>query len=79
MSQRITTHLADLTFGDRILRIGSISHERKPLTVESPLGPIESGSPVKGVRCGVLSGGTEMVLYPSQCDGQQIVFDRAGF
>lgn len=76
MEQHTTTRLADLTFGDRILCIGTISHERKPLTVEAPLAPIESGSPVTGVRCGVLSGGTEMVLYPSQCDGQQIVFER---
>lgn len=76
MSQHNTTRLADLTFGDRILRIGTISHERRPLTVEGPLAPIEPGSPVMGVRCGVLAGGTEMVLYPSQCDGQKIVFER---
>ena len=76
MNQRTTTRLEDLTFGDRILRIGSTSHERKPLTVEEPLTFITPGSPVKGVRCGTLPGGVEMVLYPSQCDGQQSVFER---
>lgn len=72
-----TQTLADLKAGDRILKIGSISHERKPLEVESALAPIEVGNPVIGVRCGVLAGGTEMVLYPSQCDGQVIVFERS--
>lgn len=76
MIRLTTTRLADLTFGDRILRIGSITHERKPLTVEEPLASIAPGSPVEGVRCGALPGGVEMVLYPSQCDGQQIVFER---
>lgn len=79
MTRKTTTTLSDLTFGDRVLRIGTISHERKPLPVEAPLGSITPGSPVSGVRCGTLPGGVEMVLYPSQCDGQTIIFERDEF
>lgn len=71
-----TRTLSDLRAGDRILSIGSINHTRQPLVADSPLGPIEPGSPVNGVRCGTLAGGVEMVLYPSQCDGQLITYER---
>lgn len=74
MSTITVTDLADLRRGDRVLAIGSISHRNKPLEVESSLGPI--AGPVQGVRCGTLAGGVEMVLYPSQCNGQQIVVER---
>lgn len=70
------THLTDLRRGDRITAVGAIDHSRKPLMVSDPLGPIDPGSPVVGVRCGTLAGGVEMVLYPSQCDGQRIAVER---
>lgn len=77
MTRMTTKTLSDLNVGDRITNLGTISHERKPLIVSAPLTFITPGSPVRGVRCGILAGGTEMVLYPSQCDGLEIVFERA--
>lgn len=70
------TRLKDLRYGDRILSIGSISHRSKPLTVQSTLGPVNGSPAVQGVYVGRLSGGVEFYLYPSQCDGQDIVVER---
>ncbi|MDQ4504414.1 hypothetical protein [Sinomonas sp. ASV322] len=72
--QTITVHrLADLRRGDRI--IGYDGHVYVgPRTVASPLGPIEPGSPVHGVRLEAPGGQgvIERVLYPSQMDGRPI-------
>lgn len=76
MSRITITRLAKIEPNDRIISIGSIDHSHKPLVAQDYLAPITPGSPVQGVRCGTLAGGVEMVLYPSQCDGQQIVVDR---
>ncbi|MDN5771195.1 MAG: hypothetical protein L0H24_09910 [Microlunatus sp.] len=73
----IVRRLADLRAEDRIV---SRSGQRygKPLRVLEPLGPIEPGSPVQGVR--VVNSNpdslTEWVLYPSQMDGQEMEVDR---
>lgn len=77
MTRMTTKTLSDLNVGDRITNLGTISHERKPLVVSAPLTFLNPGSPLQGVRCGTLAGGVEMVLYPSQCDGLEIVFERA--
>ena len=71
-----TTRLADLRTGDRITRLGDITYRNGGRTVTAPLAPIESGSPVIGVRCGTLAGGVEFVLYPSQVNGLDITFER---
>ena len=49
MSKIIVTRLADLRIGDRILSHGGRIY-RTPLRVTDELGPIEFGSPVRGVR-----------------------------
>ncbi|MGP4968310.1 MULTISPECIES: hypothetical protein [Micrococcaceae] len=76
--QSITIHrLADLRVGDRILSHGGRAY-RTPLRVTSPLGPIEFGSPVRGVRVENPnpSSGVEWVLYPSQMDGRPMEIER---
>lgn len=68
--------LKDLRQGDHILSIGSIDHTRKPLEVKQALGPVTGSPAVSGVYVGRLAGGVEFYLYPSQCDGQEIVVRR---
>lgn len=69
------TRLADLRVGDRLVSIGDITYRTRP-AVTAELGPIEPGSPVRGVRLGTVAGGIENVRYPSQCDGQTIRVER---
>lgn len=73
----IVRRLADLRAEDRIVARSGRRYGR-PLRVLEPLGPIEPGSPVEGVR--VVNpnsdSGAEWVLYPSQMDGQQLEVDR---
>ena len=79
MSQRVTiTRAADLRAGDRIVSVAPTITYRPPRTVAAPLGPIEPGSPVHGVRL-VNPDPTstlELVLYPSQVDGLALVIER---
>lgn len=69
------TRLSDLLPGDRITRLGSIDHTRKPLRVMRRLEPVP-GTTVEGVYVGRLAGGVEFYLYPSQCDGQEMEVQR---
>lgn len=76
--QTITVHrLAELRVGDRITSHGGRAY-RTPLRVTDPLGPIEAGSPVQGVRVESPnpSSGIEWVLYPSQMDGRPMEVER---
>lgn len=73
----IVRRLADLRAEDRIVARSGQRYGR-PLRVLAPLGPIESGSPVEGVRVVNPNADSvaEWVLYPSQMDGQQLEVDR---
>jgi hypothetical protein len=76
--QTITVHrLIELRAGDRIKSHGGRPY-RKPLRVIDPLGLIEPGSPVEGVRVESPnpSSGIEWVLYPSQMDGRVMEVER---
>ncbi|WP_295124980.1 hypothetical protein [uncultured Leifsonia sp.] len=77
MSKIIVTRLADLRIGDRILSHGGRVY-RTPLRVTDELGPIEWGSPVRGVRVENPNpaSGIEWVLYPSQMDGREMEVER---
>lgn len=72
------TRAADLRAGDRILSIGSRITYRPARTVVAPLGPIEHGSPVQGVRLINPNAGSplELVLYPAHIDGQTVTVER---
>ena len=74
--KQTTRSLSDLIPGDKVLSVGPSRWHRSPLTVTSSLGYIEPGSPVRGVRCGTLAGGVEMVLYADQHVGDEIVYER---
>ena len=70
--QSITIYrLADLCKGDRIISYDGQTYVH-PRICASPLGPIEPGSPVQGVRLEAPNPQSviEWVLYPSQMDGR---------
>ena len=73
----IIRRLADLRPEDRIVARSGRRYGR-PLRVLAPLGPVEPGSLVEGVRVvnPNADGVAEWVLYPSQMDGQQLEVDR---
>lgn len=74
--KKTTRSLSDLRPGDKVYSAGPSRWAKNPLTVTEPLGYIEPGSPVRGVRCGTLPGGVEMVLYDDQHVGEEIVYER---
>lgn len=83
MSVRLTltltlTSTGGLRRGDRILTVGEKITYRPPRVVAAPLAPLEPGSPVCGVRLVNPNpeSVTELVLYPSQVDGLQVVVER---
>lgn len=65
--------LADLRVGDRIMSWEGRAYN-PPRVVTSPLGPIEFGSPVQGVRLANPNpdSALEYVLYRSQMDGRKL-------
>lgn len=75
--QTTITRLSELRTGDVILSLDGRPY-RKPLRVTDALGPIEPGSPVKGVRVESPNpaSGIEWVLYPSQLDGHRLEVER---
>lgn len=77
MQTIIVTRLAELRIGDHITSCDGKPY-RTPLHVLDELGPIEPGSPVRGVRVESPnpSSGIEWVLYPSQMDGRRMEVDR---
>lgn len=76
METIIITRLADLKAGDRLVSFGGTPYQ-KPLVVQSPLGPIEQGSPVHGVRITPPEGsGIDWIFYPSQMDGYGMTIER---
>jgi hypothetical protein len=71
MARITVTKLADLKEGDVLVAVEG--EKRAPLTVTSPLAPIEPGSPVEGVRFQPEGGSfIDWVYYPSQMDGQRM-------
>jgi hypothetical protein len=79
MSKIIVTRLAELRTGD-VLLAASGKKRSQPLEVAAPLGPIEDGSPVIGVRFQRPNERSviEWVFYPAQMDGQQMEIERPG-
>lgn len=76
MTTIIVTRLSDLRPGDRLLAVNGRQRTR-PLTVEAPLGPIEPGSPVDGVRFHKHNPeDIDMVFYPGQMDGSIMQIER---
>jgi hypothetical protein len=76
--QKIVVHrLEDLRPGDQITGHGGRPC-RRPLRVTAALGPIEPGSPVRGVRVESPNpaSGVEWVLYPAQMDGRAMDVER---
>lgn len=77
MSTIIITRLADLRVGDAILSLDGTRSPR-PRVVVAELGPLEPGSPVRGVRLQSPNpgSGVEYVLYPSQVAGSRLEVER---
>lgn len=76
METIIITRLADLQMGDRLTALDGKPYS-KPLVVQDPLGPLQHGSPVLGVRFIPPEGsGIEWVFYPSQMDGHAMTVER---
>jgi hypothetical protein len=73
----IVKRLADLQAGDKLLSLDGRPYSN-PLRVTDPLGPIETGSPVQGVRVANPnpSSVVEWVFYPSQVDGRTLEVER---
>jgi len=77
MSAIVVTTLAELEPGDVLVAVDGEKRNR-PLTVATPLGPIESGSPIQGVRFDPPTGSIiDWVFYPSQMDGRQMEILRS--
>jgi len=76
MESVIVTRLADLRVGDRITSWEGHAYN-PPRIVTATLGPIEAGSPVKGVRlANPVDSWLDYVLYPSQMDGRVLEVER---
>lgn len=69
--------LAELRAGDTLLSLDGRKY-RTPLWVTDPLGPIEPGLPVQGVRVANPNPNSdiEWVFYPSQVDGHTLEVER---
>lgn len=77
MATIIVKRLIDLQAGDTLLSLDGRAY-RTPLWVTDPLGPIEEGSPVQGVRVANPNpdSNVEWVFYPSQVDGHTLEVER---
>lgn len=78
MKELIVTTLAELREGDVLTALDGKPYA-KPLTVANELGPITTGSPVRGVRFEPPTGsGIEWVFYPGQMDGHRMTINPYG-
>ncbi|MGL4174180.1 MAG: hypothetical protein ACRCTR_08965 [Actinomycetota bacterium] len=73
----IVKRLADLQAGDTLLSLDGRAY-RTPLWATDPLGPIEEGSPVQGVRVANPNPNSdvEWVFHPSQVDSHTLEVER---